>query len=352
MRRQPAEQQSPAAGQGQQAAAGSCSASSSGGDLGLPFGMEDVISFGADDVERIDQFVALLKQGEGGGGGGGSGGEGGGEQPPREWARQKLWTILMINLVRALPSSSGGRDGGADPPTCVPSGTDDTVVYRHAPLPPQPAHPTTHRIPSPTTHRHRPVAQVSIMEKMDEQILPAVSRFIGCSFRARPHQLGNITFGRALVQALASPLGGIAGGRPRCPAAGRRRRPLSRRWLPLITIPRPCLVLQQAAACRRVQSPLADCVLAGSPPLPPPAGHYYNRVNVLLAGCTIWGFFTLCFSLTTTVHQVCSRALYPPAWAGCAAGRVSAWPASLASGLSARHPDQQKCLQLPPRRAC
>jgi hypothetical protein len=57
-----------------------------------------------------------------------------------------------------------------------------------------------------------PGPQVSIMEKMDEQILPAVSRFIGCSFRARPHELGNITFGRALVQALASPLGGIAGG--------------------------------------------------------------------------------------------------------------------------------------------
>jgi hypothetical protein len=59
------------------------------------------------------------------------------------------------------------------------------------------------------------------MEKMDEQILPAVSRFIGCSFRARPHQLGNITFARALVQALASPFGGIAGGsvvagRPAC----------------------------------------------------------------------------------------------------------------------------------------
>lgn len=58
------------------------------------------------------------------------------------------------------------------------------------------------------------------MEKMDEQILPAVSRFIGCSFRARPHELGNITFGRALVQALASPLGGIAGGLLGCCWAG------------------------------------------------------------------------------------------------------------------------------------
>lgn len=35
----------------------------------------------------------------------------------------------------------------------------------------------------------------------------------------------------------------------------------------------------------------------------PPAGHYYNRVLVLWLGCTIWGFFTICFSLTTTVHQ-------------------------------------------------
>jgi hypothetical protein len=57
---------------------------------------------------------------------------------------------------------------------------------------------------------------------------------------------------------------------------------------------------------------------------PPPAGHYYNRVHVLLAGCAIWGFFTICFSLATTVHQ--ARTLEQPAPAahllGCG---VPAW---------------------------
>jgi hypothetical protein len=90
-------------GQGQPGQQASSASSSSAGDL-LPFGLEDVISFGADDVERIDQFVALLKQG-GGGEAGGRGGAGPaerhleGEQSPQEWARQKLWTVCMINLV-------------------------------------------------------------------------------------------------------------------------------------------------------------------------------------------------------------------------------------------------------------
>ena len=49
------------------------------------------------------------------------------------------------------------------------------------------------------------------MERMDEQILPAVYNAIGASFHATPSQLGILTLARALVQALASPLGGILG---------------------------------------------------------------------------------------------------------------------------------------------
>ena len=49
------------------------------------------------------------------------------------------------------------------------------------------------------------------MERMDEQILPAVYSAIGASFHATPSQLGVLTLARALVQALASPLGGILG---------------------------------------------------------------------------------------------------------------------------------------------
>lgn len=49
------------------------------------------------------------------------------------------------------------------------------------------------------------------MERMDEQILPAVYSEIGAAFSASPLQLGYLTLSRALVQAFASPLGGIAG---------------------------------------------------------------------------------------------------------------------------------------------
>ncbi|GLC33417.1 hypothetical protein PLESTM_000068900 [Pleodorina starrii] len=83
---------------------------------------------------------------------------------------------------------------------------------------------------------------VSIMERMDEQIVPALSRPLGCAFGAGPHQLGLITFARALVQAVSSPLGGLA-------------------------------------------------------------GHYFDRVTVLFLGCAIWGFFCTAFSFATTVNQ-------------------------------------------------
>ena len=52
-----------------------------------------------------------------------------------------------------------------------------------------------------------------IMERTDEQLLPAVYRFVGASFRATPSELGYLTLSRAMVQALASPVGGILGAR-------------------------------------------------------------------------------------------------------------------------------------------
>ena len=50
-----------------------------------------------------------------------------------------------------------------------------------------------------------------IMERMDEQILPALYNPIGQSFHATPSQLGTLTLCRALVQALSSPVGGLSG---------------------------------------------------------------------------------------------------------------------------------------------
>ena len=59
-----------------------------------------------------------------------------------------------------------------------------------------------------------------IMERTDEQLLPAVYRFVGASFRATPSELGYLTLSRAMVQALASPVGGILGVWHRLHASG------------------------------------------------------------------------------------------------------------------------------------
>lgn len=51
------------------------------------------------------------------------------------------------------------------------------------------------------------------MERADEQILPALYGFVAASFHIGPTQLGYLTLSRALVQAVASPLGGVLGER-------------------------------------------------------------------------------------------------------------------------------------------
>ncbi len=50
-----------------------------------------------------------------------------------------------------------------------------------------------------------------VFERADEVILPAMYNFVAQSFQATPTQLAIITLSRALVQALASPLGGLLG---------------------------------------------------------------------------------------------------------------------------------------------
>lgn len=80
----------------------------------------------------------------------------------------------------------------------------------------------------------------AIIERVDEQLLPALYRFVGASFQARPAQLGNLTLARALAQAIASPIAGIL-------------------------------------------------------------GQHLNRITVLCCGATIWGAMTLGFSRATTV---------------------------------------------------
>lgn len=49
------------------------------------------------------------------------------------------------------------------------------------------------------------------VERMDEQILPALYNYVGQSFQASPSQLGTLTLCRALLQAISSPISGLCG---------------------------------------------------------------------------------------------------------------------------------------------
>lgn len=62
--------------------------------------------------------------------------------------------------------------------------------------------------------RIRTVALVNlaaVMERLDEQTLPSLYSAVSATFQTLPKQLGYLTLCRALVQALTSPLGGMAG---------------------------------------------------------------------------------------------------------------------------------------------
>lgn len=98
---------------------------------------------------------------------------------------------------------------------------------------------------SPKVRTSVMVNLAGIMERSDEQILPSLYRYVGASFDATPSELGYITLSRAVIQAAASPFGGIA-------------------------------------------------------------GYYYNRVWVIAFGCVLWGTMTACFAGT---HSVFAGAL-------------------------------------------
>ena len=63
------------------------------------------------------------------------------------------------------------------------------------------------RVPRSCIHWSTP----AVMIHSSVQILPALYNALGQAFNASPTQLGYLTLARALVQALASPLGGISG---------------------------------------------------------------------------------------------------------------------------------------------
>lgn len=101
----------------------------------------------------------------------------------------------------------------------------------------------------------------SILEKCDEQILPALYSRVGKTFEATPTQLGNITLARALMQALSSPLAGIAS---------------------------EFRLAKLYACCWQTQHGL-KCTA------PPLAGHFMPRGHVIGAGCLLWATFTALF---------------------------------------------------------
>ncbi|DBB03312.1 TPA: hypothetical protein ACH3X3_010695 [Trebouxia sp. C0006] len=107
-----------------------------------------------------------------------------------------------------------------------------------------------------------------IMERMDEQILPALYNFIGHSFQATPSQLGTLTLCRAMVQALSSPIGGLSGNVP-------------------------VEISECTCGSSSVWSDHFTCF----------AGHYYNRVHVTSIGCVMWGICTAGFSVCRSLNE-------------------------------------------------
>ena len=107
-----------------------------------------------------------------------------------------------------------------------------------------------------------------IMERMDEQILPALYNFIGHSFQATPSQLGTLTLCRAMVQALSSPVGGLSGNVP-------------------------VEISECTCGSSSVWSDHFTCF----------AGHYYNRVHVTSIGCVMWGICTAGFSVCRSLNE-------------------------------------------------
>lgn len=82
----------------------------------------------------------------------------------------------------------------------------------------------------------------SIMEKADEQVLPAVYFFIMRSLKCTPSQLGTLTLCRALVQAMSSPVSGVLGDK-------------------------------------------------------------YDRTHIIALGCFLWGIMTTAIGLSTSIYQ-------------------------------------------------
>ena len=150
----------------------------------------------------------------------------------------------------------------------------------------------------------------AILERTDEQLLPAVYNFVAAAFDASPEQLGYLTLSRALVQAAASPLGGFLGQLPSltpsnaarnghcqaptastCRGAQRWHLADGLCWLTASLLSNACSATCRQR-CRRPELVRTRC-----------AGHYYSRAVVICIGCCLWGTMTAGFSFCNSVHQ-------------------------------------------------
>lgn len=119
--------------------------------------------------------------------------------------------------------------------------------------------------------------------RCDEQILPAVYNWVGASFNATPTQLGTITLGRAMMQALSSPLGGIAG--------------VALLHPPFLLHISLATLLAAPACCTPALPPINNFCLD-----PRHAGHFMSRGTVIAIGCWLWAAMTAVFACTTSLY--------------------------------------------------
>ena len=161
---------------------------------------------------------------------------------------------------------------------------------------------------TPAWHRARAITAVCsnlaiIMERTDEQILPAVYNFIGRTFDATPSQLGALTLSRAFAQAITSPLGGVLGERREHPLTIIRQLRWCANGVPLINLGTSQDARWSKIACIRppelilgLWAGTATCLACVR------AGHYLNRMWVVSFGCILWGVMTAAFSAAPSLN--------------------------------------------------
>ena len=105
-------------------------------------------------------------------------------EPLKAYKAQRLRTVGLINLAAVMERCDEQVWIAFSGPSC-----------------------NSKRVPRNCIHCATP----AVMIHSSVQILPALYNALGQAFNASPTQLGYLTLARALVQALASPLGGISG---------------------------------------------------------------------------------------------------------------------------------------------